>query len=135
MYFYFLLFVDVDVDQDLIGIVGIVFLGDDDIGILETFVVKVTLYQRLSAVYQVRCNLITFNQTYSGFQILTFRFLHAVITDIGNTRTHCQMYCKPNLVALDFIRCDLYIREQTVTPITFTSLRYLITGYGNGLAF
>ena len=77
-------FVDIDIYQDLVLVVGIILLRDDDVGILETFIVKVALNQRFGAVYQVGGNLVSFNQTYPGFQIFTFRLLYTVIANIGN---------------------------------------------------
>ena len=53
MYLYLLLFVDIDIYQDLVLVVGIILLRDDDVGILETLIVKVALNQCLGAVYQV----------------------------------------------------------------------------------
>lgn len=80
-------------------------------------------------------NLVSFNQTYPGFQIFTFRLLYTVIANIGNAGAHRQVDCKPNPVALDFIRSNLHIREQPVTPVAFAGLRYFIAGHGNCLAF
>ena len=135
MYLYLLLFVDIDIYQDLVLVVGIILLRDDDVGILETLIVKVALNQRLGAVYQVGGNLVSFNQTYPGFQIFTFRLLYTVIANIGNAGAHCQVDCKPNPVALDFIRSNLHVGEQSVTPVAFAGLRYFIAGHGNCLAF
>ena len=42
MYFYFLLFVDINVYKNLIIVVGIIFLGNDNVCVLETFIVEIT---------------------------------------------------------------------------------------------
>ena len=51
MYFYFLFLVDINIDQDLIGIIGIIFLGNDHIGIFEPLIIKITFDQCFGTIY------------------------------------------------------------------------------------
>ena len=107
----FLVLVDVDVYDHFAFMRDIVFLNDFDIHILKAFAIEELLDQRGCTVDQVRSHLVSFAQTQTGFQILTFSLLDTMIVDFRNTRTLLELDFQPNPVALNLFRQDLYIRE------------------------
>ena len=121
VYFHFLLLVDVDVDDYFVLFIGIISLRNDHFGILEAFVVEVTLNQSLGTVHQVRRNLTALYHADSGFQVAALRFLHAVVAYVGNTGTHGQMDGQPNLVAFNLVSGDFHVGEQAMTPVALTA--------------
>ena len=70
MYFYLLLFVDVDIHDHLVIVGYIVFLRDDNFCILKAFIIKVALNQSFGAVNDIRGHLSALNHTDPAFYIL-----------------------------------------------------------------
>ena len=70
-----LVLVDIDIDNHLTLVRGIILLLNIDLDILKALVIKETLDNRLRTVHHVRRNLITFLQAKTSLQILTLAFL------------------------------------------------------------
>ena len=78
----FFFFVDVDIYNNLILGRYIVPLYDIDLGILKALIVKMFVNSYFGTVYQIRGDLVSFNQSQFCFQIFTFGFLYPVIIDL-----------------------------------------------------
>ena len=133
MYLNLFLLVNHDVYIDLVFVTFDVSFDDVYFSILETLVIKMSLDDDLGTVNQVWSNLATLCQTQLGFQIFTFAFLHAMIMDIGNTRTLRKDNLQENLVVDYLFRFNSYIREQTMTPIALDGSCDFIARYCDGL--
>ena len=77
--------VDIDVDNYLVGVVNIVVLYYFYIGIFESLVVEISLYDQFSPVYHVRCDLVAFYNANLALQIVHFAFLHSIDIDLRHT--------------------------------------------------
>ena len=135
VYLYFLFLVDVNAHDHLVLVGDIILLRDDYVSVLETFVVKVAFDQGLGTVDDVRGYLSSLDHSDSALYIFAFRFLHAMIADLGYTRALRQVDAQPYLVALYLICRDLDIGEQTVTPVALTSLGDLVARNSDGLTY
>ena len=103
------------------------FLNDFDFCILEPFIVKMSLNQQFRTVDQVWCDLTTFGQSQLCFQIFAFTLFDTNVLDISDTRTLRQDDFQINLVAYNLFCFDSYIREQTMSPVTFNGSCNVIT--------
>ena len=121
-----LVFINIDVYNDLSLVCGIVFLLDLYVNILKALSIEELLDHQFGTIHNVWSHLETFLQTQFRIQIFTLALLDAMIVHLRDTRTLLQLHLQPDLVALDFGCQDLYIREQSMLPKAPNGLRDLI---------
>ena len=104
-----LVLVDIDIDNHLTLVRGIILLLNIDLDILKALIIEETLDDRLRTVHHVRCNLITLPQSETSLQILTFAFLDTRIMHLRYTGPLFQLYFQPDLITLNLRGQDLDI--------------------------
>ena len=134
VHFHFLLLVDGDIDENFVILVGIVLLGDDDFGVLESLVVEVALDEGLGAVDGVGGDLVTFQQCHAGFEVFAFGFLHAVVADVRHAGTHGQVDGQPDFVSFYLVGFDAYVGEEAVPPVSAACVGDFLSRHGDGLS-
>ena len=80
-HFHLLLFIDVDIENDLIFVCDVIALQNLDVRILVSFVIEVFLRQEARPVDDVGSNLSASQQSEFLFQVFPFRFLYAAVVD------------------------------------------------------
>ena len=96
-----LVLVDIDVDNHLALVSGIILLLDLDIHILEAFAIKELLDHLLGTIHDVRRYLEPLLQAQFSLQILTLALLDTAIMHLRDTWTLFQLDVQPDLIALD----------------------------------
>ena len=118
-----------DKDAHVARMVGVGFLDDVYLGVVESFVGKVFLDHRLGMILYVRGHLTALTDTGFDFYILPFTLFESFITHLADTGTLCQLDDEPDLIALDLLGFDLDIGEQTLFPETFDGFGDLCAGH------
>ena len=113
----FLLLVNVDIDDHVVLLVDVVALHDVHLGILESFLVEVSLDDKPCAVHHVGRNLVAADDAYLLLQVVALRLLHAVDVDAGDAWTGGQHNLEIDAVVLDFLGFDACAAEQAVLPV------------------
>ena len=119
------LLVDIHVEDDLSGVLGIIDLVNLDLRILIAFLIEVSLGQDLGTVDDVTRQAIAPHHTEFCLHILTLRLLDAMIGDGADAGAQTQMDAEVDLGTDDGVSGDADLREQTVAPVTLHGLRNL----------
>ena len=82
-------------NADIARVIGVGFLNDMYIGVMETFFGKVFLDNRLGMIFHVRSHLATLADTGLDFQILPFALLESLESHFADTRTLLQLNDEP----------------------------------------
>ena len=117
----FLLLVDGDVEDEVIGLGHIVALHDGDIGILEALLIEVALDDNLGTVHHVGCDLIALAEVELGLQVILLRLLHTDEVDFREARALGERDVQVSLVAHGLLHGDAHVREQAVLPVALHS--------------
>ena len=91
------LFVHIDDDFYVTGLIAIRKLHHLHFGIMETLVGQEFLDNGLCTIAEVRRHLIALGNTHLHFQIFLLTFLEAVVRHFRNTRTRCERNLEPYL--------------------------------------
>ena len=71
-----LLLVDVDIEDEVVGLSHVVALHDVDLGILEALLIEVALDDNLGTIHHVGRNLVALTKIEFGLQVVLLRLLH-----------------------------------------------------------
>ena len=120
-----------DEDLDVARMIHIVLLNDMHLCVVETFLREVFLDHRLSVVLEVRRHLRALADTGFDFDILAFTFLESLVAHLADTRALGELDDEPYLGALNLLRLDLDIGEETLFPEAFDGLGDLVSRHFN----
>ncbi|OQC03079.1 MAG: hypothetical protein BWX77_00856 [Bacteroidetes bacterium ADurb.Bin090] len=124
----FILFINIDINDDLILGFRIVALQYIDIGIFVAFAVVVFFDQYFCSVDDIGGNLIAHNHIQAGFKFLNLGFLHPIVIDFRNSGPGAENNAEPYFVAFYFVRYYFDIRKKAVPPKAF----YGFAGFASG---
>ena len=119
-HFFFL--VDIDIDNDLVGQGRVVVLHNVHIGILETFLVKVSLNDDFCLIYDVGSQLVAFHDAHPFHQGIVVRLLHTIDVDLRHARAHTKGDFQIDLFVHDAVCLNLHRREKSLFPISFNRI-------------
>ena len=126
-YPHFLLFVDINVEDDLILVGHIITLADVHLSILVSLVVEVFLGEGLRAVYHVRGYLSSLDKSELLVHILALAFLQSDVVDSRDARTCLQIDVQVDLVSDEGVGRYRHIGEQSMLPVALYGLRNLVS--------
>ena len=120
-----------DEDLDVARMIHIILLNHMHFGVVETFLREVFLDHRLSVVLEVRRHLRALADTGFDFDILALTFLESLVAHLADTRALGELDDEPYLGALNLLRLDLDIGEETLFPEAFDGLGDLVSRHFN----
>ena len=123
-----LLLVDDNIKDNLVLVCHVVALTDLYVGVLEALVIEIFLGKNLGAVYHVRCDLSTLQESQFLLHVGAFRFFQTHIIDCRHTRSHAQMNVEVHLAADDRVGHDAHVREQAILPVVLHRVGDLVAG-------
>ena len=119
----FLVFIYLDVEDNVVLVDHILALADVDFSVLIALVIEILLGDELRAVDHVGRNLSTLEQSEGVFEVGLLALLHTTIIDGGDTGARLEVDMQIDVVANDRVGCDRDVREESVFPIALHGIR------------
>ena len=130
MHLRLLLFIDINIEDDMIFLCHIIALTDYHVSILEAFVVEISLSKDFRTVDHVRSDLRTLEQSQFLLHVFTLGFLESVIVDGGDSWSSLEIDVQIYVVSDDGVSRYFHVREESMTPITLDSISDFISRNG-----